>query len=78
MLFTKWFSKKILMSGISLQQKKDPRKKEKKGKGPGLKSKRGKTSFAKLHVSKKKKRGWDVQVFGWDSIEKERKITFFL
>jgi hypothetical protein len=45
------------MSGISLQQKKDPRKKEKKGKGPGLKSKRGKTSFAKLHVSKKKKRG---------------------
>jgi hypothetical protein len=40
------------MSGIS-QQKKDPKKKEQ-----GLKSKRGETSFEKLHVSKKReKRG---------------------
>jgi hypothetical protein len=45
------------MSGISPRQKKDPkkrkRKKEKKREnGQGLKSKRGKTSFEKLHVSK--------------------------
>jgi hypothetical protein len=39
--------------------KKRERKKEKKEKEQGLKSKRGKTSFEKLHVSKKrrKKRG---------------------
>jgi hypothetical protein len=40
------------MSGISLQQKKDLKKREKE---QGLRSKRGKTSFEKLHVSKKKK-----------------------
>jgi hypothetical protein len=40
------------MSGISPQQMKDPQKKEEQG----LKSKRGETSFEKLHVSKKKKR----------------------
>jgi hypothetical protein len=73
------------MSGISPRQKKDPkkrkRKKEKKREnGQGLKSKRGKTSFEKLHVSKwEKERGWDLQAVGWDSIKKERKeITFFL
>jgi hypothetical protein len=38
------------MSGISLQQKKDPQKKEEQG----LKRKRSETSFEKLHVSKKK------------------------
>jgi hypothetical protein len=35
------------MSGISPQQKKDPKKREKE---QGLKSKIGKTSFEKLHV----------------------------
>jgi hypothetical protein len=43
------------MSGISPQQTKDPRKKEEE-KEQGLKSKRGKTSFEKLHVSKKRKK----------------------
>jgi hypothetical protein len=42
------------MSGISPQQKKDPRKKEEKEQG--LKSKRGETSFEKLHVSKGEKK----------------------
>jgi hypothetical protein len=51
------------MSGISPQQKRDPRKerereekKKKKGKEQGLKRKGGKTSFEKLHVSKKEKK----------------------
>jgi hypothetical protein len=43
------------MSGISPQQKTDPKKKEKSEKEQGFKSKRGKTSFEKLHVSKKRK-----------------------
>jgi hypothetical protein len=43
------------MSEISPQQKKDPKKKREKEQR--LKSKTGKTSFEKLHVSKKKKRG---------------------
>jgi hypothetical protein len=42
------------MSGISPQQKKDPRKKEREEQG--IKSKRGETSFEKLHVSKQKRR----------------------
>jgi hypothetical protein len=43
------------MSGISLQQKEGSSKKEKR---KGLKSKRGETSYEKLHISKgeKKKR----------------------
>jgi hypothetical protein len=41
------------MSGISPQQKKDPQKKREE---QGLKSKRGETSFEKLHVSKKRKK----------------------
>jgi hypothetical protein len=40
------------MNGISPQQKKDSRKKKEE---QGLKSKRGETSFEKLHVSKKKR-----------------------
>jgi hypothetical protein len=64
------------MSGISPEQKKDPQKK--KEKEQGLKSKRGKTSFEKLHVSRKKK-GMRSTSCWRDSIEKERKeITFFL
>jgi hypothetical protein len=39
------------MSGISPQQKKDPRKEREQ---QGLKSKRVETSFEKLHVSKKR------------------------
>jgi hypothetical protein len=39
------------MSEISPQQKKDPKKREEQV----LKSKRGETSFEKLHVSKKKR-----------------------
>jgi hypothetical protein len=42
------------MSGISPRQKKDPKKRKtkKRENGQGLKSKRSKTSFEKLHVSK--------------------------
>jgi hypothetical protein len=39
------------MTGISPQQKMDPRKKEREEQG--LKSKRGDTSFEKLHVRKR-------------------------
>jgi hypothetical protein len=48
------------MSGISPQQKKDPRKKRK---GQGLKSKRGKTSFEKLLVSKKRKEKKEDEIY---------------
>ena len=51
------------MSGISPQQKMDPQKKrekkrqrEKEKKEQGLKSKRGETSFEKLHVSKREEK----------------------
>jgi hypothetical protein len=43
------------MSGISPQQKKDPKKRERKEQG--LKRKGGETSVQKLHVLTKKKRG---------------------
>jgi hypothetical protein len=61
------------MSGIS-QQKKDPKKKEQ-----GLKSKRGETSFEKLHVSKKKRKKRMKFTSCWKRFyqKKERKeITF--
>jgi hypothetical protein len=54
------------MSGISPQQKKDPRKKKKKKKEQGLKSKRGKTSFEKLHVSKREKKKEDEIYNCWE------------
>jgi hypothetical protein len=47
------------MGGISSQQKEGCSKKEKRKKKKmeqGLKSKRGKTSFEKIHVSKRKKK----------------------
>jgi hypothetical protein len=52
---------KIPMSGISPQQKKDPRKKREKGRGEekreqGLKSKRCETSYKEAPYFKKKKR----------------------
>jgi hypothetical protein len=37
-------------------KKKDPQKKKKKKKEQGLKSKRGETSFEKLHISKGEKK----------------------
>jgi hypothetical protein len=60
------------MSGISPQQKEGSLKKEEKENKneQGLKNKRGETPFENLHVSKgEKKRGWDLQVAGRDSIE---------
>jgi hypothetical protein len=58
------------MSGISSQQKEGSSKKRRE---QGLKSKRGETSYEDLHVQKK--RGWNLQVVGRDSIKrkKERK-----
>jgi hypothetical protein len=57
------------MSGISPQQMKDPQKKEEQG----LKSKRGETSFEKLHVSKKKKREYEIYKMLREILSKERK-----
>jgi predicted membrane chloride channel (bestrophin family) len=56
------------MSGISLQQKKDPRKKREE---QGLKRKIGETSFEKLHVSKKK--GDEIYKLLGEILSKERK-----
>jgi hypothetical protein len=62
------------MSGISPQQKKDPRKKEKE---QGLKSKRGKTSFEKLHVSKKRRKKEDTiyKLLGGILLKERKEIT---
>jgi hypothetical protein len=51
---------------------------KKKREEQGLKSKRDETSFEKLHVLKKEKRGWDLQAAGRDSIKrkKERRSHF--
>jgi hypothetical protein len=46
---------------LSLAKKGSSRKKREE---QGLKSKRGETSFEKLHVSKKKKRGCDEDIIG--------------
>jgi hypothetical protein len=47
------------MSGISPQQKKDPQKRERE-RSKDWKEKRGETSVEKLHVLRKKKRGWNL------------------
>jgi hypothetical protein len=61
------------MSGISPQQKKDPQKREREVQG--LKSKRGRTSFEKLHVSKKRED--EISKLLGEILSKERKdITF--
>jgi hypothetical protein len=61
------------MSGISPQQKKDPKKKEEQG----LKSKRGETSFENLRVSKKRERMRFTSCYERFYQKKERKeITF--
>jgi hypothetical protein len=61
------------------ERRKRKRKKNKKEKEQGLKSKRGKTSFEKIHVSKRGKRKEKEDEAAWrDSIKKQRKeITFF-
>jgi hypothetical protein len=57
------------MSGISPQQKRDPQKKREEQR---LKSKRGETSFEKLHDSKKKREDEIYTLLG-DILSKERK-----
>jgi hypothetical protein len=42
---------------------------EKKKKDQGLKSKRGETSFDSMFQKEKRKRRWDLQAAGRDSIE---------
>jgi hypothetical protein len=77
------------MSEISPQQKKELQKKERKKREKGReerkkskdwKAKEVKPHMKKLHVSKeeKKKRGWNLQAIGKDSIErKKRRISHF-
>jgi hypothetical protein len=60
-------------------RKKDPRTKKKKKKEHGLKSKRGETSFEKLHVSKGEKKKRMKFTSCWERFyqKKERKeVTF--
>jgi hypothetical protein len=70
------------MSGISPQQKKDPRKKEKKRekRSKDWKAKEVKPHMKKVHVSKgeKKKRGWNLQAARRDSIERKKGDHIFL
>jgi hypothetical protein len=64
------------MSGISPQQKEGSLKKKKKKKmEQGLKSKRGETSFEKLHVSKgeKKEKQDEIYKLLGEILSKERK-----
>jgi hypothetical protein len=64
------------MSGISPQQKEGSLKKKKKKKmGQGLKSKRGETSFEKLHVSKGEKKEKEDEIYKLlgEILSKERK-----
>jgi hypothetical protein len=78
------------MSRISHQQKKDPEKKRKKGRdkkeekkkkrSKDWKAKEVKPHMKKLHVSKgeKKKRGWNLQAAGRDSIKRKKGDHIFL
>jgi hypothetical protein len=59
------------MSGISSQQKKDPRKK-KKEREQGLKSKRGETSYEEAPCFKRKKEDEIYKLLG-EILSKERK-----
>jgi hypothetical protein len=79
------------VSPISPQQKTDPQKKRKKERGKneekkkkreqGLKSKRGETSYEEAPCfkrKKRKKRGWNLQAAGRDSIERKKGDHIFL
>jgi hypothetical protein len=87
-LFTKWFSKKIPMSGISPQQKKDPQRKNRDKKKERKRKKKGsedwKAKEVKPHLKssmfqrKRKKGGWNLQATRRDSIKRKNGDHIFV
>jgi hypothetical protein len=60
------------MSGISPQQKKDPKKREKRSKDWKAKEVKPHLKGSMSPKIEKKKRGWDLQAIGRDSIERKK------